>query len=172
MPRIWYPIECCHGYDHCPICDSERGCPICDPSMYRAEAVMTIKRQFDRPGTGVAPRPLDKVEKELVLADIAFLKQKAIDDGSMEKWKKDQKPWEKFFRVTETFIQPSSRPTLRPMPAPHVTEEYFRYAMKRAPTIEELIQCNCDIAGEPGHLNCGWCIPCDKPKFVCYHRRR
>jgi len=39
----------------------------------------------------------------------------------------------------------------------------------RAPEGDELERANCDVAGTPGHLACGICPECNKPRFVCGH---
>jgi hypothetical protein len=49
--------------------------------------------KFKRPGSGVAPPPLDKVEHELVLADMRYLIQKEKENGDWAKWEESQKPW-------------------------------------------------------------------------------
>jgi hypothetical protein len=48
-------------------------------------------RKNDRPGSGVAPRPLDEVELELVRADMRYLIQKEKENGDWAKWEESQK---------------------------------------------------------------------------------
>ena len=49
--------------------------------------------KYKRPGSGVAPKPLDKVERELVLADMKYLIEKEKENGDWAKWEESQKPW-------------------------------------------------------------------------------
>jgi hypothetical protein len=43
--------------------------------------------------------PLDAVQREMVLADIAFLKQQEIESGARAKWEADQAPRNVFTRI-------------------------------------------------------------------------
>jgi hypothetical protein len=43
--------------------------------------------------------PLDAVQREMVLADIAFLKQQEIESGARAKWEADQAPRNVFSRI-------------------------------------------------------------------------
>ena len=49
------------------------------------------ERKNDRPGSGVAPSPLDEVELELVRADMRYLIQKEKESGDWAKWEESQK---------------------------------------------------------------------------------
>jgi hypothetical protein len=49
------------------------------------------QRKNDRPGSGVAPRPLDEVEREIVMADMRYLIQKEKESGDWAKWEESQK---------------------------------------------------------------------------------
>jgi hypothetical protein len=63
------------------------------PAIAREETLMMNKN--DRPGTGVAPRPLDEVEREIVRADMAELIAREKENGDWAKWEKDQEKWKK-----------------------------------------------------------------------------
>jgi hypothetical protein len=43
--------------------------------------------------------PLDAVQREMVLADIAFLKQQELENGDRAKWEADQAPRNVFNRI-------------------------------------------------------------------------
>lgn len=34
---------------------------------------------------------------------------------------------------------------------------------------DDLERIQCEVPGTPGHVMCGWCGPCDGPRFVCGH---
>jgi len=50
-----------------------------------------------------------------------------------------------------------------------VTAEQFKAATGSEPVHDDLNRCNCSLAGHPGHVMCGWCDVCNKPRFVCGH---
>lgn len=52
-----------------------------------------------------------------------------------------------------------------------ITAEQFQTATGRTPQDDDLDRVNCEKAGEPGHWYCGWCNLCNKPVFMCGHRR-
>jgi hypothetical protein len=54
-----------------------------------------MKNKNERPGSGVAPRPLDEVEREIVRADMAELIAREKENGDWAKWEADQKKWKK-----------------------------------------------------------------------------
>lgn len=50
-----------------------------------------------------------------------------------------------------------------------VTAEQFEEILGYPPQHDDLERCNCDNAGQVGHLMCGWCDLCNKPRFICGH---
>lgn len=48
-----------------------------------------------------------------------------------------------------------------------ITAEIFKEKVGRDPEHDDLDRCNCNKAGEAGHLQCGWCEDHDKPRFDC-----
>ncbi len=50
-----------------------------------------------------------------------------------------------------------------------ITAERFAAAVGREPENDDLDRCNCPDAGNIGHLGCGWCRQCEKPRFICGH---
>lgn len=50
-----------------------------------------------------------------------------------------------------------------------MTPEQFQVATGRVPERDELERVNCDKVGEKGHRLCGWCIPCNRPRYDCGH---
>lgn len=48
-----------------------------------------------------------------------------------------------------------------------ITAKDFENAVGRPPLLDDLERCNCDQAGAPGHLLCGWCDEHKAPKFLC-----
>jgi hypothetical protein len=53
-----------------------------------------------------------------------------------------------------------------------ISAEHFRATTGLEPARDDLQRCNCIQAGEFGHWYCGWCAPCDRPRFVCGHFHR
>lgn len=47
-----------------------------------------------------------------------------------------------------------------------ITEEMFKAAMNVDPVRDDLERCNCERAGELGHLCCGWNYKLNVPMFV------
>lgn len=47
-----------------------------------------------------------------------------------------------------------------------ITEEMFKAAMNSDPIQDDLERCNCERAGELGHLCCGWNYKLNVPMFV------
>lgn len=50
-----------------------------------------------------------------------------------------------------------------------ITAAAFTQSVGNVPEQDDLERVNCDAAGTPGHYACGWCLECDKPRFVCGH---
>lgn len=50
---------------------------------------------------------------------------------------------------------------------PEITVELFKLATGMTPIQDDLQRCNCPEAGKPGHEQCGWCLTCNKPRFMC-----
>jgi len=50
-----------------------------------------------------------------------------------------------------------------------IDAETFARVVGRLPQQDELHRCNCEEAGTVGHLFCGWCPHCNKPRFICGH---
>jgi hypothetical protein len=48
-----------------------------------------------------------------------------------------------------------------------ITQEQFHHTVGRAAINDDLERCNCDKAGETGHISCGWCQDHNRPRFVC-----
>jgi len=48
-----------------------------------------------------------------------------------------------------------------------ITEEEFQERFGFEPKQDDLHRVNCDKAGKIGHLMCGVCSQCGKPRFVC-----
>ena len=53
-----------------------------------------------------------------------------------------------------------------------ITVEKFRQATGREPTDDDLERCNCALAGEIGHLSCGWNEEQGRPQFEIGPRQR
>jgi hypothetical protein len=51
-----------------------------------------VERERGPKNVPINSRPLNDVEREIVLADIAYLKQKEIESGDWAKWEHDQEP--------------------------------------------------------------------------------
>ena len=57
------------------------------------------------------PKIFSDVEREIILADMAYLKQKEIDSGDWAKWEKDQAKWKDFNALRAAgFVPPAARP--------------------------------------------------------------
>lgn len=50
-----------------------------------------------------------------------------------------------------------------------ITAKEFKEKVGYGPEHDDLERVNCPEAGTFGHLACGWCGKCDKPRFVCGH---
>ncbi len=50
-----------------------------------------------------------------------------------------------------------------------ITEGLYWYKTGHYPTTNDLTRVNCDLAGTPGHSQCGWCYRCDRPRWQCLH---
>jgi len=46
-----------------------------------------------------------------------------------------------------------------------ITAEYFEKCTGYKPHEKQLDFCNCSLAGEPGHVKCGWNYRVNKPMF-------
>lgn len=104
--------------------------------------------------------PWNATEKEIILADIAFLKQKEIESGAWGKWLKSQEAM--------GYVPAGdghSGELVRNYGV--ITEAIFHYRVGRAPEKDDLDRCNCPQAGNTGHTSCGWCGLCHMPKFMC-----
>jgi hypothetical protein len=117
------------------------------------------------------------VEREIILADMKYLIEKEKENGDWAKWQKSQRPFKQLQdldRRSNTIvmiigdspaqqIQPN-----RPMILPNeITAEYYIACTGRAPVQDDLERCNCTAAGFLGHMSCGWCANCNKPRFMC-----
>lgn len=125
----------------------------------------------------VAPpskEPWTAVERELIMADIAYLKQKEIESGAWAKWEESQKKlgWNPYRERNARIM----RTVGEMVPVNSVINAaIFEHAVGRAPENDDLDRCNCVDAGRPGHSSCGWCHACYQPRFMCGHlhpRRR
>ena len=63
-----------------------------------SETVPFPELEWGEPRPKVSP-PLDDVQREMVLADIAFLKQQELENGDRAKWEADQAPRNVFNRI-------------------------------------------------------------------------
>ena len=63
-----------------------------------SETVPFTELEWGEPRPKVSP-PLDDVQREMVLADIAFLKQQELENGDRAKWEADQAPRNVFNRI-------------------------------------------------------------------------
>jgi hypothetical protein len=50
-----------------------------------------------------------------------------------------------------------------------ITEDYFIQCVGHPPAIGDLERANCSLEGQPGHMGCGWCNGCQRPRFMCGH---
>ena len=133
-----------------------------------AEARM-VERERGPKNVPLNSRPLNDVEREIVLADIAYLKQKEIESGDWAKWQRDQNI-NHFLDINQFLgnvivIDDISVDN----PNRYVTSEMFRAAVGNYPARGDLILCNCSVAGSLGHVSCGWCASCNQPVFLCGH---
>ncbi len=48
-----------------------------------------------------------------------------------------------------------------------MTAEEFERRTGQAPRQDDLARVNCELAGEVGHWQCGWCAVHDGPRFAC-----
>jgi hypothetical protein len=71
----------------------------------KAEIEIVFEPDFDMD----APRIFSDVEREIIRADMAFLKQQEIDSGDWAKWEKSQRPFKNFERIRESQITRRSR---------------------------------------------------------------
>jgi hypothetical protein len=51
-----------------------------------------------------------------------------------------------------------------------ITIEYFATRAGYTPCDDDLERCNCDCAGMPGHIMCGWNWEVDLPVFMAGYR--
>lgn len=49
------------------------------------------------------------------------------------------------------------------------TRQQFEEMVGNPPKDDDLERLNCDRPGEIGHLACGHCSHCNKPRFICGH---
>jgi hypothetical protein len=54
---------------------------------------------------------------------------------------------------------------------PDITAEQFEAATGYAPQDDDLERCNCDKAGEPMHIHCGWDRERNLPEFIAVAHR-
>lgn len=66
------------------------------------------------------------------------------------------------------FRKEDSHLDVRFLPA-EPNERFFEEVVGRKPEDDDLHRAWCDQEGEIGHLQCGWCAECHKPRFVCGH---
>ena len=48
-----------------------------------------------------------------------------------------------------------------------IKSKEFKEATGFPPANDDLERCNCEFAGEPSHMFCGWCPHCPGPVFLC-----
>lgn len=108
-----------------------------------------------KPDMDLGQNIFDPIEREIIMADIAILKQEEKDSGAWNKWKRSQ-------RQLGVHIEGND-------PADTITRERFFLATGIEPQRDELERCNCTEYGFIGHHNCGWCVRCNKPVFMCGH---
>jgi transposase len=138
-----------------------------------------MSREIYNRERGPAPRsdstrPLNDVEREIVLADIAFLKQQDIESGDRAKWEEDQAKWSYYnhLRAINTLVMENSIITtiaaisIRPE---IITEERFTLAVGHTPVRDDMSRANCPDAGKHGHHFCGWCEIHNTPRWLCHH---
>lgn len=52
--------------------------------------------------------------------------------------------------------------------AKKITKKRFKEATGVNPRQDDMSRVNCEAAGAIGHMSCGWCAGCDRPKFMCH----
>jgi hypothetical protein len=122
-------------------------------------------------------RPLNDVEREIVLADIAYLKQKEIENGNWAKWEHDQQIWKNPIAQLRNslglgiIIEVRIDGVLVNLPPDDdvITDAMFAEATGHTPTLDEMSRANCMDAGKMGHHFCGWCHIHNKPRWLCMH---
>jgi hypothetical protein len=160
---------CCRENQRCCGCCFRRalGCN-------RTEVSLTKKHERGPAPKSDSARPLNDVEREIVLADIAYLKQQEIESGDRAKWEKDQEMGKSLDILREAFTTEAitsititlSFDAFLPEP---ITEEQFMMATGRESTLYDISRANCKDAGKPGHHFCGWCRTHNKPRWHCNH---
>jgi hypothetical protein len=136
------------------------------------------------------------VEREIILADIAYLKQKEIESGDWAKWEKDQKNQNRNIVTITVTVRAENIPTfdfeldengnlvtpptwpftlINGIAAPRystgqITRDLWEICVGRAPINDDLERANCPMEGTIGHMGCGWCSECSKPRWMCGHR--
>jgi hypothetical protein len=119
------------------------------------------------------PAIFTKVERELIMADIAYLKQKEIESGDWAKWEESQRPYTQYVELRDYMDQQPSRVSRPGRDIPNVTvrvnamHQRFCEAVGRPPQLDELDRASCAAAGTVGHWQCGWCDQHNKPRFIC-----
>jgi hypothetical protein len=131
------------------------------------------------PKTPHIVRQLNDVEREIVLADIAYLKQKEIESGDWAKWEADQKKLKDYSTMSGTTMLNIMFDVIRevrlndhllpPQERDFITEAKFTEALGRPPGYDDMERANCADVGKPGHHFCGWCHVHDKPRWLCMH---
>lgn len=126
---------------------------------------------FDIPEPPPPPAIFSDVEREIIMADIAYLKQKEIESGDWDKWKESQRTW----RDDDSDIRPARRRRILTPgllvyreDAP-ITPEIFFAATGSEPMQDDMDRVNCSQAGMSGHWSCGWCADDNLPRFMCSH---
>jgi hypothetical protein len=120
-----------------------------------------------KPSKKKASRDLTDIEKEIIRADIAFLKQQEIDNGDRAKWEKSQE----IFNPRRVTLPRRSSNLDGPLVAGQITRQIYWQRVGRIPEQNDLDRANCTEEGTIGHRSCGWCSTCDKPRFMCGHER-
>jgi hypothetical protein len=146
--------------------------------------------KLKRPGSGKAPRQLDDVEREIVRADMAELIAREKENGDWAKWEESQKNWKGvnyYYSDVRIVSNPPSDwpPVIEPylmievtitsdhvahhLPSVgnHISREFWFQCVGRSPDRDDLERANCRLAGELGHMSCGWCDICRKPRWMC-----
>jgi hypothetical protein len=143
------------------------------PIKTMQDKVENLKKEQEKANsTGI----FTPIEREIILADMKYLIEKEKESGDWAKWQESQRPFRQFqdlerrrtiFMILgESPAQQtrSARPNILPN---EITAEYFRVCAGRAPSRDDLDRCNCTAAGLLGHMSCGWCAECNKPRFMC-----
>lgn len=135
----------------------------------------SVKKEWERgpKPQADAAQPLNDVEREIIMADIAYLKQQDIESGARAKWEADQEKWSwyKPLRAINALVMRNSPFSIIDfsVEVPPVTEEQFTMATGSAPERDDMERVNCSDAGKPGHHFCGWCPVHNKPRWLCHH---